>query len=109
MIEKSKILTLLGFARRAGTAEFGYDTFKKLAPFGNIYSAFAACDASERTVSKTRGICEANNIKFISGFSSEELAKATGTKNTAVVFIKDKRLSETITQLSERESVSADG
>lgn len=72
---KSRVLSLMSLARRAGALVFGYESVKKALNGGLAVMAFEADDASERGKDK---LFHFENLPIYTFFSREELGQVTG-------------------------------
>ena len=93
---QNKVLGLLGITAKAGRIVAGADIVKDLAQRGKLRLVIVAEDASERTKKNTKMICEENKIPMLTYSKIEELSRAIGQKNRAILGIKDKNLSAEI-------------
>lgn len=84
-----KFLSLLGMARRAGRAEFGYDKSLSCVHAGRARAVFCAADLSEKTKRGLIYAAEENSADIITvPYSQFELTGAVGLK-TGIVCITD--------------------
>lgn len=98
---QNKVLGLLGITAKAGKIVAGADIVKDLAQRGKLRLVIVAEDASERTQRNMQMVCENNKVPIVTYCKMEELSRAIGQKNRAVIGVKDKSLSaELLKQIS---------
>lgn len=93
----NKILTLLGFAAKAGKLSFGMDMSVTAVKSGKSYLVVAACDISEKS-KKEIGFHTLNkNVPFIvlGDTNIETVGKAVGRK-CGILSVNDKSFAEAI-------------
>ena len=73
---------------------------EKITSRTKIYLAIIAEDSSKRTKEKFEKLCETYNIPIIIKGNIEELSKAIGKSNKAIIGIKDLNLSKEIQKIS---------
>lgn len=73
---RTRALSLMGLARKAGALVFGYEAVKKALAGGKAVMAFEADDASERGKDKLYHYTE--NLKICTLFTREELGNVIG-------------------------------
>ena len=91
-----KILGLIGLSARARKISFGADSVETQAKKGKVKLFIIAEDASERTKDKFNKLAIQCNIPIIIHGSIEELSKAIGKNNKAIVCIKDNNFATAI-------------
>ena len=96
-----KILGLMGLAARARKISFGADSVEEKINKKKIYIVIIAEDSSERTKEKFQKICEQNKIPIIIGGKIEEISKAIGKNNKAIIGIEDINLSREIKKIND--------
>ena len=84
-----KILTLLGFAKKAGKLVSGANAVQRSILFGKSALVIATNDAGESIKSKMSRLCEENEVSYIVLGNSEELSKATGEENKVIFSVED--------------------
>lgn len=99
MINKAKLLGMLGLAAKAGKITFGADSCKEAIAKNRVKLILLAQDASERTKTKFTDLANINNIPVYNIANIEELSKAIGKKNKAVVGIIDLNFSKAIEKI----------
>ena len=97
MINK-KICGLIGLATRAGKVVFGTEACMQAIEKNKIKLLIIAIDASERTKMNFKNICN-NKIPILDILSIDELSKAIGKDNKAVLGIKDISFSNEIVRI----------
>ena len=80
---------LLGLARRAGKISFGTEACRKDIESNRVKLVIIAEDAAERTKMNFNNICSRKKIHIIEYLNIEEISKAIGKVNKAIVGIKD--------------------
>lgn len=85
-----KILGLLGLCTKAGDICFGTDACIDLILRKKVKLIIVAQDAAERTKRNLEFVCKENDIKIIFLGTIEEISKAIGKDNKAVIGIKNK-------------------
>ena len=99
MINK-KILGLIGLSAKAGKISFGSDSVEDQIKKKKVKLVIMAEDSSERTKDKFKKLTEKNNIPCIIIGKIEELSKAIGKSNKAIIGIKDLNLSKEIQKIN---------
>ena len=92
MINK-KILGLIGLSAKAGKISFGADSVETQIRKRKINLVIIAENSSERTKDKFKKLSEENDIPYIIVGEIDELSKAIGKSNKAIIGIKDLNLS----------------
>ena len=95
-----KILGLIGLSARARKISFGADSVETQAKKGKVKLFIIAEDASERTKDKFNKLEIQCNIPIIIHGSIEELSKAIGKNNKAILGIEDINLSREIEKIN---------
>lgn len=95
-----KILGLIGLSARARKIAFGADSVEKQAKKRKLNLLIIAEDASNRTKDKFQKIATKYNIPIIEHGSIEELSKAIGKENKAILGIEDVNLSKEIQKIN---------
>lgn len=96
MINKNKILGLLGLSARAGKITFGTDACIEYVNKHKVKLLLIAEDASDRTKLKFNEIAEKMNIPIYELGSIDEISKSIGKKNKAIIGITDVNFSKEI-------------
>lgn len=92
----NKILGLIGLAMKAGKISFGADSVEENIVKKKVKLVIVSKDSSERTQRKFADICENYNIPIIIDGEIENLSKAIGKSNKAIIGIKDINFADTI-------------
>lgn len=98
MINK-KILGLLGLSAKAGKIFFGADSTIEAIQKRKVSLVIVAQDAADRTKNNIKKLCDENNIDFFISGDIEELSKAIGKNNKAIIGIKDINLASEIKRI----------
>ena len=98
-MKNSKILGLIGLAARARKVSFGADSVELEAQKNKVYLIILAQDSSSRTKEKFQKISEKYNIPIIITQTIEELSKAIGKSNKAILGIEDINLASEIKKM----------
>lgn len=96
MINQSKALGLIGISAKAGKIAFGTDQVIEEIERGKVKLVILAEDASRKTKENFVLLCKRKSIKVIIYEKKENLSKAIGKQNKAIIAIKDKNLGEEI-------------
>lgn len=96
----NKILGLIGFAARARKIAFGADSVEIQVRKKKINLIIIATDSSERTKSKFGTLSNQYNIPIMAIGTIEELSKAIGKSNKAILGIQDINLSNEIQKIN---------
>ena len=99
-MKNSKILGLIGLAARARKVSFGADSVELEAQKNKVYLIILAQDSSSRTKEKFQKISEKYNIPIIITQKIEELSKAIGKSNKAILGIEDINLASEIQKIN---------
>lgn len=99
MINK-KILGLIGLSARARKISFGADSVEQQIKIGKVKLIIIAEDSSERTKDKFKKLSEKYKIPIIIAGNIEELSKAIGKSNKAILGIEDINLSKEIQKIN---------
>lgn len=85
----NNILGLIGLAMKAGKIAFGADSVEESILKRKVRLVIVSEESSERTKSKFIKICQDYNIPIIIDGNIDNLSKAIGKSNKAVIGIKD--------------------
>ena len=94
-----KILGLLGLASRARKISFGADSTLQDIKKNKIKIIIVAEDASERTKNKFIEAASTSNIPIIIFESIDNLSKAIGKENKAIIGVKESNIAYEIEKL----------
>ena len=94
-----KILTLLGFAAKAGKLSYGFDAVKTALTKNKSTLVLTACDVSQKSQKEVLFFCDKYNSKsiFLSDYNMETLSRAVGRK-CGILSVNDSSFSEGITK-----------
>lgn len=95
-----KICGLLGLATRAGQIVFGTEACDKAIEKNSIKLIIVATDASERTKMNFNNICNRKKIPILEILSIEQISKAIGKQNKAVIGVKNLNFSNEIMKIN---------
>lgn len=95
-----KILGLIGLSAKARKISFGADSVEIQAQKGKLSLLIIAEDASERTKDKFNKISKQYSIPIVIHGKIEELSKAIGKNNKAILGIEDINLSKEIQKIN---------
>ena len=98
-MKNSRILGLIGLAARARKVSFGADSVELETQKNKVYLLILAQDSSSRTKEKFQKISEKYNIPIIVTQTIEELSKAIGKSNKAILGIEDNNLASEIQKI----------
>lgn len=99
-MNNKKILGLMGLAARARKITFGADATEEGIRKKQVNLVIVAIDSSERTKDKFKKLSENYQIPIIIEGNIEELSKAIGKSNKAIIGIKEKNLSTEILKIN---------
>ena len=99
-MKNNKILGLIGLAARARKISFGADSVELQAQKRKVYLIILAQDSSQRTKEKFQKISEKYNIPVIITQTIENLSKAIGKNNKAILGIGDINLAKEIQKIN---------
>lgn len=95
----TKILSLLGLAKKSGNLISGEDTCERLIKKNQASLVIIAQDASENTKKKFADMTTYRDIRCVVLANREELSAAIGKSNRTTYVIKDKGFADTIYKL----------
>lgn len=96
----SKICGLLGLATRAGQTVFGTEACNKAIEKNSVKLIIIAKNASERTKMNFNNICNSKKIPILEILTIDEISKAIGKSNKAVVGVKNINFSNEIIKIN---------
>lgn len=99
MINK-KILGLIGLSARARKVLFGADSVEEGIKKNKVKLIIISCEASNRTKDKFKKIAEQHQKPVIVAGTIEELSKAIGKNNKAILGILEENLSNEIQKIN---------
>lgn len=86
----NKLLSLLGFAQKAGKLASGDETCELWLKRHKVKMIIVASDAAENTIEKWYRAAEANNVPIYTAADREALSRAIGKANRTVLAILDR-------------------
>ena len=95
-MNQNKALGLIGISAKAGKVAFGTEQVVEGIEKDKIKLVIIAEDASDRTKEHFTNLAKRHNVKLAIYQTIENLSKAIGKQNKAVIAIKDKNLGEEI-------------
>ena len=99
MLIKNKILGLIGLAARARKISYGTDSVKLQISKNNVKLIIISEEASERTKKNFIDLSEKYKVQKILFGKIEELSKAIGKSNKAVIGIQENGLASEIVKI----------
>lgn len=88
------IAPLLGLAQRAGGVVYGLDAVERSVQRRRALLVIGAEDAAPRTLARALRICESMQTPFVVASSKEELGRAIGKRDVALVAVTDPSLAQ---------------
>ncbi len=98
----NKILGLLGLATRAQYIFFGADSVEEQIKKRKVKLVIVATNSSERTKRKFTILCEKYDIPICVFESIDNISKAIGKSNKAIIGIKDLNIAKEIEKIYNR-------
>ena len=95
----NKVCGLIGLATRAGKVVFGTEAVLKEIERNKVKLIIIATDASERTKMKFKNISSDKNIPIMEYLKTDEVSKAIGKDNKAIIGLKDINFSKQIIKI----------
>lgn len=99
MTNKQRVFGLLGICTKAGKIVFGSEATLEAIQKRKVKLVIVAEDAAERTKRNFESICTQKEITCINFGKIDEISKAIGKENKALLGIKDKNLSNEIMKI----------
>ena len=96
----NKILGLIGFAAKARRVSFGADSVEMQIKKRKVHIVIVAEDSSQRTKDKFTKLCSEYKIPIFVLGQIDELSKAIGKLNKAILGIEDRNLSNEIVKIN---------
>ncbi len=96
---KNKIFNLIGLATRAGNIIAGSNACENALKIGKVKMLVVSEEASEKTKKNYKFYAERYNIPIVIIGTIEELSKAIGQSNKAIIGIKDINIAKGIQKL----------
>lgn len=95
----NKIYGLLGISMKAGKIVFGTDSTMDMISRRRVKLVIIAEDSSDRTIRHFKEKCDEYNIPYYIFGNKDEISKAIGKENKAVIGIKNKNLADAIKKI----------
>ena len=95
-MEQNRALGLIGISAKAGKVAFGTEQVQEGIERNKIKLVIVAEDASDRTKENFIRLATKHNVKMVIYQTIENLSRAIGKQNKAVIAIKDNNLGEEI-------------
>ena len=97
--QKRKVLGMLGISAKAGKMVCGTDATLEDIERRKVCLVVVAENASDKTKKNIEFICKKKNVEYIEFGDIDEISKAIGKSNKAIIGIKSKGLAEQIVKL----------
>lgn len=104
-MNNDKLLGLLGLATKAGKIASGTESVIENIKFNKAKLVIIAIDASEKTRKNFEFLCNKYNIKIIVYGTIEILSKTIGSKNKAILCIKDRNFANEMVKIYGGEAI----
>lgn len=108
MEKRSKVLSALGIAAKAGKIESGEFQTEGAIKKGRAYAALIAEDASEGTRDKFRSMCAYYEVPYFYYGTRETIGSCIGKDFRAVLAVTDEKLAELIRREIKTEVAKTD-
>ena len=99
MTNNQRVLGLIGLCRRAGKLIFGSEACLEAVERKKVKLILVAEDAASKTKENFIYFCEKNKIPIVQFGRIDEISKAIGKDNKAVIGIKEKNLADEIVKI----------
>lgn len=99
-MNNKKILGLIGLAARARKICFGADSVELEIQKKKVHLVIVATDSSDRTKEKFQNICKEYGIPIIIKGEIENLSKAIGKSNKAIIGIEERNIATEIQKIN---------
>ena len=96
-----RILSLLGFAKKAGKLVTGSNAVLRSILYGEAYIVIVTKDAGNSVKDKFNRLCSVNDVKFFVFGDEESFERATGEKNKVIYSVTEAGFSNKLVQLIE--------
>ena len=97
--QKRKVLGMIGISAKAGEMVCGTDATLEDIERRKVCLVVVAENASDKTKKNIEFICKKKNVEYIEFGNIDEISKAIGKNNKAIIGIKSKGLAEQIVKL----------
>ena len=101
-MKNNKILGLIGLSARARKVSFGADSTEEDIKKRKAKLVIVAEDGSERTKNKYIDLCQKYNIPILIFSNIENISKAIGKENKAIIGIKEVNIAKQIQKIYYR-------
>lgn len=91
-VQNKKVLGMIGLSTKAGKLVSGTDATIQEIEKNKVALVIVAKDASEKTKKNMKFICDKSKINFIEFGEIENLSRAIGKNNKAIIGIKSKNI-----------------
>ena len=98
-MNKSKVLNLLGLAKRAKKIIIGSDSIEKALQSKTAVMVFVGKDSSQNTIDKFNKKCFYYNVPLDLSFDSVEIGRAIGKPNAKTIALCDQGFKESIVKI----------
>ena len=92
----SKLITMLGFAKRARQLSSGANAVQRSILYGKSYLVIIAGDAGDSLKRKFTRLCEENEVRFLIYSSNEELSMMTHEDNKSIYSVENEELAKQV-------------
>lgn len=96
MINKTKVLGLLGLATKAGKISFGIEACKDMVIKKKAKLIIIAEDAADRTKKQMKELCIIAGIRYLEFGTIKIISQSIGKVNKAVIAIREESFSKAI-------------
>jgi len=104
-LNNNKLLGLIGIATKAGKVSAGSESVTENIKFKKAKLIVIANNCSEKTKKNFIYLCEQYDINYIVYETIENLSKAIGKKNKAVLCVKDRNFADEIVRIYGGEAI----
>ena len=94
-----KVLTLLGFAKKAGKLVSGANAVQRSILYGKSFLVIIAGDAGDSLKRKFTRLCEENEVKVLIYSSNEELSMMTHEDNKSIYSVENEEMAKQVYNL----------
>ncbi len=99
MVNKQKVYGLLGLCTKAGKIAFGTESCIDIINRRKAKLVILAEDSAQRTIDSFTILCKEKNIEMKIFGNKEDISKAIGQVNKAIIAIKDKNFADAILKI----------
>ena len=94
-----RILSLLGFAKKAGKLVTGTNAVLRSILYGDAYIVIVTKDAGNSVKDKFKRLCLENDVKFYVFGNEQDFERATGEKNKVIYSVVEAGFSNKLIEL----------